>query len=346
MAYDKSCQKIILLYGIIIAGFRIVTSFSFSSPYTETSVALSHKLRLLNITTGFQISRNLYSLKDEGLVKKWDITLLEPKPISKKDLFITTRTAFSTNDYMGDIIKGTQKKSPDFSVVATTLGVTILSSIIIPQLPISSFIQNILSVITIFAPFSMLLIIILFPNVQNIINKKLSSETISNQKERIIYHEAGHFLAGYLCGLPILAYDTSGDTDAGTTIDFSILNTKPNSAPLMGRTGHLLVVAMAGVVAETLRFGDSSGGLEDFPVAYEVLRISKIPSKDREDTLRWGILKALNLLRIYRDELDLVADSMRDGKSLNMFQARQKLPQSSENYRTRLQISFPDSLDF
>ena len=38
------------------------------------------------------------------------------------------------------------------------------------------------------------------------------------------------------------------------------------------KVGSLLIVSMAGMVAESLRFGDSRGGVEDFPVALAVLR--------------------------------------------------------------------------
>eukprot|EP00607_Mallomonas_marina_P000250 CAMPEP_0182429522 /NCGR_PEP_ID=MMETSP1167-20130531/30055_1 /TAXON_ID=2988 /ORGANISM="Mallomonas Sp, Strain CCMP3275" /LENGTH=243 /DNA_ID=CAMNT_0024613301 /DNA_START=355 /DNA_END=1082 /DNA_ORIENTATION=+ len=242
--------------------------------------------------------------------------------ISKKELYLTTRTSFSTNDYMGDIIKATKKKGIDFQILPGIIGGIALSSIIIPQLPISSLLKNILGLFTLTAPFLILLTLILIPSLQTNIQQIISKRNTSNQQERIIYHEAGHVLAGYLCGLPIISYDITGEKDAGTMIDFSILTPATSISrnlitssstdnmsdlPFLGRTGHLLVVAMAGVVAETLRFGDSCGGLEDFPVALEVLRLSNVPLKDRDDTLRWGLLKALNLLRIYRDELDAVA---------------------------------------
>eukprot|EP01042_Synura_sphagnicola_P032578 gene32578-41897_t len=65
---------------------------------------------------------------------------------------------------------------------------------------------------------------------------------------------------------------------------------------------------MAGVVAETLRFGNSRGGSEDFPVALEVLRYMNVAGEVESNAyLRWGVLKALTLLRLHRQELDEIA---------------------------------------
>lgn len=43
------------------------------------------------------------------------------------------------------------------------------------------------------------------------------------------------------------------------------------------------------------------------------MRLQKIPERDQEGVLRWAVMKALSLLRIYRDELDEVSFAMRKG---------------------------------
>lgn len=46
------------------------------------------------------------------------------------------------------------------------------------------------------------------------------------------------------------------------------------------------------------------------------MRLQKIPLVEREGVLRWAVLKALTLLRVYRDELDKVAAAMQTGASI------------------------------
>ena len=158
-------------------------------------------------------------------------------------------------------------------------------------------------------PFILLLLSVIAPNflleMKKIIFESTTSDDSSLEQERIIYHEAGHFLVGYLCGVLIAAYDVSGENDAGTTIEL------PHGENISAKSAHLMVTAIAGVVAETLRFGNAKGGVEDLPVIFEIMRIDRIKVSDRQGILRWTAMKALNLLKMHRDELDEVAMLMK-----------------------------------
>ena len=133
--------------------------------------------------------------------------------------------------------------------------------------------------------------------------KTISSRKDVNQQERICYHEAGHFIVGYLSGLRTKEYDISGDIDSGTRID--------SESNLV--LGNLLTCALAGCVAETLRFGDSSGGKADISMALQALQSANVHHGEHIGYLRWATLKALSLLRLYRDALDDVAYNMATG---------------------------------
>lgn len=80
--------------------------------------------------------------------------------------------------------------------------------------------------------------------------------------------------------------------------------------------GNLLVVAMAGMIAETLRYGDTRGGVADFTVATQILQFYQVPTTERDDYLRWAVLKALTLLNAHRDELDAVSQSMQQTQTI------------------------------
>ena len=82
-------------------------------------------------------------------------------------------------------------------------------------------------------------------------------------------------VVGYLCGVPILSYDITGERDAGLEVEATseaLATSRNRNHDVKAKGDHLLVVAMAGVVAEQLRFGNSKGGFSDIPMSLEVLR--------------------------------------------------------------------------
>lgn len=302
----------------------IIIAMTINGFVTRSSVNLKNNIRIQrlseNFTDGNSIIRCLNEMKKEKLVLKWNSTLLDFKPVSKNELYIVSRTSFQTEDYLKELLKGRVVANQDFKYLGILIAFIAGTSITIPSLAIPILFKNILGIFVIILPFIFLLTYQLFPNLD--LSNALSSLKAQKNKpiistditaERICYHEAGHMLAGYLCGSPVLSYDINGESDAG--LEIAIPDTISDGSiqsfsPMKALTGNLLVVAMSGVVSESLRFGDSKGGVEDIPVAYEVMRRAGIPTKEREGVLRWAVMKALVLLRIHRDQLDDVASAM------------------------------------
>jgi hypothetical protein len=271
----------------------------------------------------------LNSLANRGLVQKWNSTLLDVRPSTTiADVQLVSRTCFSTGNYFQDIIDGavkSQRTDTFATAISAMSGVSILlSSIIIPQLSLPDQIKSYLGVFFLVLPFVLVSFNIVAPRFYLDVQKWMSKSSTYALDDRILYHEAGHFLAGYLCGVPVTSYDISGDIDAGTTIDMGISKDAAIAdhydialRQLRSRIGNLLVVSMSGVVAESLRFGNSKGGAEDLTFATSLLRIIRVPESDREGCLRWAVMKALVLLRIHRDSLDSLANAMREGRSIS-----------------------------
>jgi hypothetical protein len=266
----------------------------------------------------------LNALKNEGKISKWSSTLMDIKSsTTKADLQFVSRTSFSSLNYFEDIIEGAKKSQQAGSIELPFIYISVfsflLSSIVIPLISIPNSVKNVLGLFFLLLPFLLILINLAAPTLYLSLQKKKSKANTEDLNERILYHEAGHLLAGYLCGIPIISYDITGDRDAGTTIELDI-SEKSTMAEKMqslkNKSGNLLTVSMAGMVSETLRFGDSKGGAEDLQFATEILRILKTPNEEKEGALRWAVLKSLLLLRIHRDALDRVADSMRKEASV------------------------------
>ena len=263
--------------------------------------------------------QRLNSLKLDGQVTKWNSTLMDIRSATTKaDLQFISRNSFSSSNYFEDIVAGARKSQQQGSIetpfIAVSASSFLLSALVIPQMPFPDWAKNVLGLLFLLTPFLLIIINLAAPGLYLSFQKKQSEANTQGLSERILYHEAGHFLAGYLCGVPVISYDVTGDRDAGTTIALDISESSTmteNVQAIRDKSGNLLVVSMAGMVAETLRFGDSKGGAEDLLFATEVLRLLRVPSEDKEGSLRWAVLKALLLLKINRDALDRVADTMR-----------------------------------
>ena len=232
------------------------------------------------------------------------------------DVQLISRSSFSTNDYFSDIIKSMRNSQEQFSFQPLFISLCIVSflfgSVVVPLLTIPVVLKNTLGLVGLFTPFTLLLIQSIIPNLFAYIARQYSNNTVQYQRERVIVHEAGHLMAGYLCGVVIRDYDVTGDRDAGTTIELE----DDDLASLNRKIGNLLIVSFSGVVAETLVFGNCRGGGEDIRMAMEILRLSQIPAVDYVGSLRWSVMKSLILLRLHRDSLDELIVAMQEGRTI------------------------------
>ena len=351
----------------------------------------------------------LYELKDlyPSQFQKFASTLYDnPRQLSKTELQLLARSSFSTEDYLGDILASASRDAGASSplllskpfAVASVL-ILLFTSLVLPQLEMDQRIKNTVGGIALISPFAVLLLSQIPLDPKNILTKanaafsllsksrsrsesKSKSDRTHNgsgqcwtqEQERVAYHEAGHLLLAYLCGLSVTDY-ALGDS-ASTSIlspqhpsDIAVNSGNNNnsgsdigsgngsgyrSESSSGRTqrdrgkivlGNALIVAFGGVVAETLRFGDSKGGKEDIPMALDALRRAAVGSKEsrnvgsggnrlnrgvkesgsgsgigigsgsgswkeKEGYFRWAVGKALSLLRLNRDALDACALQM------------------------------------
>ncbi|XP_058101647.1 uncharacterized protein LOC131245900 isoform X2 [Magnolia sinica] len=143
--------------------------------------------------------------------------------------------------------------------------------------------------------------------------------TISQKyHNRVIQHEAGHFLIAYLLGvlpkgytlssLEALKKEGSLNVQAGTAfVDFEFLEETLN---------RFSCIALAGVATEYLLFGYSEGGLADIDKLDGLLKGLGFTQKKADSQVRWAVLNTILILRRHEGARSKLAKAMSLGTSV------------------------------
>ncbi|KAK7397252.1 hypothetical protein VNO78_18419 [Psophocarpus tetragonolobus] len=146
-------------------------------------------------------------------------------------------------------------------------------------------------------------------------------------RNRVIQHEAGHFLIAYLVGILPKGYTISSldalqkegslNIQAGTAfVDFEFqeeINTGKVSATTLNRFS---CIALAGVSTEYLIYGFAEGGLDDIGKLDLLLKGLGFTQKKADSQVRWSLLNTVLLLRRHEAARAKVAEAMSMGKSV------------------------------
>ncbi|KPQ36048.1 MAG: hypothetical protein HLUCCA11_07505 [Phormidesmis priestleyi Ana] len=177
----------------------------------------------------------------------------------------------------------------------------------------------------------------------NLLIDLLSSQS-SEYRQRILHHEAGHFLAAHLLGIPVESYtlsawqgikaglpglggvviDTSGN-QPGNPSENPSGNPSENTSEDQSAEDFALaqlsaqqvnrysIVWMAGIAAETQTYGNAQGGDDDKAQLRQLW--AQLPTQSRQraaaDTqLRWALLQANTLLQKQRSAYEALVKAM------------------------------------
>lgn len=146
-----------------------------------------------------------------------------------------------------------------------------------------------------------------------------TSDDKETKEDRICRHEAGHFLCGYLCGLPIRSYSITSDVGFPCVEFHSTSDGEPRRELTDEEVAILSVVAMSGSVAEALNFGIAKGGGNDLLELEGLFRRSKefLGAKKQQDLTRWGALAAYNLLTANKVKYDKLVSAFKMKKTVS-----------------------------
>ncbi|MGB3299289.1 MAG: ATP-dependent Zn protease [Phormidesmis sp.] len=159
----------------------------------------------------------------------------------------------------------------------------------------------------------------------NLLIDLLSGQS-SEYRQRILHHEAGHFLAAHLLGIPIQSYTLSAWQGikaglpglGGVIIEPSVPDDDTADAqPLTTQQiNRYAIVGMAGIAAETQTYGSAQGGDDDKAQLRSLLQQSRLPSTEIDTQLRWALLQANTLLEKQQAAYQALVAAMAEQESV------------------------------
>ena len=138
-------------------------------------------------------------------------------------------------------------------------------------------------------------------------------------RKRIVHHEAGHFLAAYILGIPITGYTLTaweafrqGQPGlGGVTFDLDAVTSEYEANKNIGLViDRFCTVWMAGSAAEKLLYGNIEGGEEDRQKVRETLLEVGVAESILQQKERWAQLQATNLIENNREAYDALVIAM------------------------------------
>lgn len=153
---------------------------------------------------------------------------------------------------------------------------------------------------------------------------RLTSVSYAN---RVARHEAGHMLVAVMVGIAPRSYTLSvadalkrgmqAGFQAGTQFCSAAFEAEVKSGKLSAASlDSFCCVALAGVSAEYLTYGQAEGGLNDIQQLDSLLTALGFTQKRADSQVRWALLSAVGLLRRHARAHDALTAAMSEGRSL------------------------------
>merc|ERR1719383_1223376 len=137
-------------------------------------------------------------------------------------------------------------------------------------------------------------------------------------RERVLRHEAGHYLVGYLLGVPVAGYTLAlgkEHTDfAEARLSRRLIEGKLSDDEL----NALAVVAMAGLAAEGLEYEEVLGQTADLMLLQRLMMRAetKLTDQQQQNLTRWATFEATRMLKEQGPAYERLMAAMRRGGSV------------------------------
>lgn len=169
------------------------------------------------------------------------------------------------------------------------------------------------------------------------VNLLLNIFASQEEKERIVYHEAGHFLTAYLYNIPVVDYSLSPweavkkkiSGSGGVIFDNSFMPKKSEDLREFNLSIERFgVVLMAGIAAEKFIYKDSQGGQDDRQKFQEIYSNLTLTYSNFQMKQRLAIIQATSVIETNQECYLALVEAMK--KRLSVMECRQIIQQTSE----------------
>jgi len=144
-------------------------------------------------------------------------------------------------------------------------------------------------------------------------------------KERILHHEAGHFLVAHLLGIAVNDYTLSAweawkkgqPGQGGISLEDGELTAQIEKGKITAQMlDRYCTIWMAGIAAETLVFNSAEGGNDDKSKLTEVLRVIGFSEAGYQQKQRFHLLQSKTLIQENWDSYQALVAAMRERVSV------------------------------
>ena len=259
-------------------------------------------------------NKELESMRDEGTASLFKSANLRTYPVSLD--MLESRTSLSLESFgfgnaSGELVTMDDFKYSTLAVVGVSSVSGILSLAFLPE--------NIGATLCYF--FALIPILYLGVGstapaaIAQVIDsiKNRDSTDRSTETDRVARHEAGHFMCGYMCGLPIVDYNV---LDSGVPcVEFSA---GANQRFSNEEVAALSITAMSGLVAEGMEFGDVRGAENDLLELQQIFRKADdfIGAQQQQELTRWGALTSYLMLKENKEKLEEIVEAFKQQKDV------------------------------
>ncbi len=145
------------------------------------------------------------------------------------------------------------------------------------------------------------------------------SQFSADHRDRVLRHEAGHFLVAHQLGIPVTGYTLSAweafrqgqPGNGGVQFDTQALDGELQQGKLSVQLiDRYCAIWVAGAIAEQLVYGNMQGGADDrqkLQMVLSQLRLSPAESQQKE---RWSTLQAKTMLQEHWTEYEALVIAM------------------------------------